>query len=366
MSKSLKDSESLSTDQHDANVISPEINCSDEAGQKNDKAVDNSYNEPTKRVSENLETSSTRKLDKRHKSRKRKRNCPSSSPEIMKRSNKKRQKKSRSRREKRKRSPSSSSYLSSSSSSSSTESENEIVDKRFKIVSKGEELKWNLPLSVTDYPNLHFKNYIPDKDITILTENPVPSNLQEIPVLDDFVKTLLVITTDHQMEKFQEKILQVRGPLSRLWKGLEDVRNESSEAAEVLVDIFATLIEQTTLLLGQVSLLISYERRLNILKTLLKDPRKAKTLLKEKTALLQEDECHLFGKKFRSYIIGIERSKKSLWEFLRVIMRKILPFEKALYLTKIDRKVGGDTITRRNQVTRPKQTKMFDFKTTRV
>ena len=38
------------------------------------------------------------------------------------------------------------------------------------------------------------------------------------------------------------------GPLSRLWKGLEDVRNESSEAVEVTVDTYATLIEQTTLL----------------------------------------------------------------------------------------------------------------------
>ena len=127
-----------------------------------------------------------------------------------------------SRREKRKRLPSSYSSSSSSSSSSSTESENEIVDKRFKIVPKGEEFKWNLPSSMADYANLHFKNYIPDKDINekILTENPVPSNLQEVPVLDDFVKTLLVsqtvITTDHQMEKFQENILQVMGPLSRL------------------------------------------------------------------------------------------------------------------------------------------------------
>ena len=92
MSKSLKDSETLHADQHDAIAISPEINCSDEAGQKNDKAGDNSYNEPTKKVSENLETSSTRKLDKRHKSRKRKRNCPSSSPEIVKRSKKSRSK----------------------------------------------------------------------------------------------------------------------------------------------------------------------------------------------------------------------------------------------------------------------------------
>ena len=120
-----------------------------------------------------------------------------------------------SRREKRKRLPSSYSSSSSSSSSSSTESENEIVDKRFKIVPKGEEFKWNLPSSMADYANLHFKNYIPDKDTNekILTENLVPSNLREVPVRDDFVKTLLVsqtvITTDHQMEKFQEKTLQV-------------------------------------------------------------------------------------------------------------------------------------------------------------
>ena len=53
MSKSLKDAESLHIDQHDANVISPVVNSSDEVGQKNDKAGDNSYDEPAKRVSEN-------------------------------------------------------------------------------------------------------------------------------------------------------------------------------------------------------------------------------------------------------------------------------------------------------------------------
>ena len=75
------------------------------------------------------------------------------------------------------------------------------------------------PIEHGRYVNHHFKNYIPDKDINekILTENSVPSNLQEVPVLDDFVKTLLVsqtvITTDHEMEKFQENILQVMGLL---------------------------------------------------------------------------------------------------------------------------------------------------------
>ena len=42
---------------------------------------------------------------------------------------------------------------------------------------------------------------------------------------------------------------------------------ESSGAVEVPIDTFSTLIEQTTVLLGQASLLISYARRLNILKT---------------------------------------------------------------------------------------------------
>ena len=181
-----------------------------------------------------------------------------------------------------------------------------------------------------------------------MTENPVPSNLQGVPVLDDFLKTLLVsqtvIATDHQIEKFQEKIFQVMGPLSRLWKGLEDVQNESSEAVEVPVDTFATLIEQTTLLLDQASLSVSYACHLNILKTLLKNHRKAKTLLKEKTASLQEDEGHLFGEKFRSHIIEIERSKKKPLEVFKGNNEKHTPFQKALYLTKIDRKVEGDIL----------------------
>ena len=98
MPKSLKDAESLHADQHDANVISSVVNCSDEAGQKKKKKMiklDNSRDELAKRVSENLETSSTRKKDKRHKSRKKKINSPSSSPEIVKCSNKKRREKSR-------------------------------------------------------------------------------------------------------------------------------------------------------------------------------------------------------------------------------------------------------------------------------
>ena len=46
-------------------------------------------------------------------------------------------------------------------------------------------------------------------------------------------------------------------------------------------------------------------------------------------------------------------------------MRKRLPFEKALYLSKIDRKVEGHTITRQNQAIETKKN-TFDFITMRV
>ena len=59
--------------------------------------------------------------------------------------------------------------------------------------------------------------------------------------MDNFIRSLLpsqrVAISDHQMERFQGKILEVMGPLSRLWKGLEDIRKApSDEAVEVPVE----------------------------------------------------------------------------------------------------------------------------------
>ena len=49
----------------------------------------------------------------------------------------------------------------------------------------------------------------------------------------------MAVSTDHQTEKFQENILQVMGPLSRIPIGLENVQNKPYEAVEVPVDRFA-------------------------------------------------------------------------------------------------------------------------------
>ena len=81
---------------------------------------------------------------------------------------------------------------------------------------------------------------------------------------------------------------------------------------------------------------------------MLKDPRKEKTLLKKKAATFQENESHLFGKKFQSHIIEIKRSMKNiLWKFLWS-NQKTLPFEKDFDLSKTDCKFEGNTVTRKN------------------
>ena len=54
------------------------------------------------------------------------------------------------------------------------------------------------------------------------------------------------------------------------------------------MDKFLNLVEQVILLLGQASLSVSYTRRLNILKMITKDPRKAKAMLKENENILKE------------------------------------------------------------------------------
>ena len=94
-----------------------------------------------------------------------------------------------------------------------------MVDKCFKIP-EGKEFDKNLPSSIAYYPNLHFKNFIPDKDINekMLAEDPVSSNLQKLSVLDDFLKALLVSQTAISTEKFQDRIFQVESALSWLWK----------------------------------------------------------------------------------------------------------------------------------------------------
>ena len=55
------------------------------------------------------------------------------------------------------------------------------------------------------------------------------------------------------MEKVKQKILDVLGPFSKLWKGFEDIKNALHDNVAVSVECHIKLIEQTVLLLGQAS-----------------------------------------------------------------------------------------------------------------
>ena len=67
-------------------------------------------------------------------------------------------------------------------------------------------------------------------------------------------------------------------------------------------------MEQSILVLGQVSSTVTNGRRLNILK----DPKDAKPILKEKTRLDQKNDGKLFGEKFRSHVEDTGRVRHEL------------------------------------------------------
>ena len=134
------------------------------------------------------------KYSNKKKSKKRRQSTSSSSDsEEIER---KRRKKKRSRWKRKRNSPSSLWNVSSSDSTANSVSEASATDKKFKVILKGEEFKWNLPSIMIEYANNYFNSCILDKDIEkqLLTENPGPSNLQQVKPLNDFIRLLIVVT----------------------------------------------------------------------------------------------------------------------------------------------------------------------------
>ena len=76
---------------------------------------------------------------------------------------------------------------------------------------------------MADYVNHQFEYFIPEKDVeeNLLIQQPVPENVRGVKKLDDFVKSIMgqsaqVLNQDATMKKFQQKISDLLGPLSRL------------------------------------------------------------------------------------------------------------------------------------------------------
>ena len=123
--------------------------------------------------------------------------------------------------------------------------------------------------------------------------------------LDDFLRGVLEenhkylqMQEDKLLQKMQQKVLNVLGPLSKIWQKIEDSTQCKTDRVEIDLGEFKELTEQSIMMLGQVFNNITYNRRLSVLNALMKE-HKSKQMLKEKASIFSESHKELFGQNFR-------------------------------------------------------------------
>ena len=88
------------------------------------------------------------------------------------------------------------------------------------------------------------------------------------------------------------------GLLARLRVGLEEARQSNTVSFSVSVSVLFYITGQAVLLMGLTSNTVFCHRRLIILSSLM-NPQQAKSLLKNKAAILQSQYINLVGKELR-------------------------------------------------------------------
>ena len=103
--------------------------------------------------------------------------------------------------------------------------------------------------------------------------------------LDDFLKQIMEekqkgkeLALDKLLRKFQEKTLNIMGPMSRLWHTLENASNSEEQKVELSIDDFRVIIEQSITLTGQLFNSLTFQRRLDVLQSITTNDSKAKTI----------------------------------------------------------------------------------------
>ena len=150
---------------------------------------------------------------------------------------------------------------------------------------------------MANYANKYFEEYVPEDSLkeAILCQNPVPDNLDNVKKLDDFLRDILKEkrktnkqNIENVLEKLQRKTVDVMGPLSKLLNILEGAKGAEEDAVQISINDLLHYVEQTVLLLGQSSNVITYHRRLNVLMSVMNSQYQVKSMLKEKASLLQK------------------------------------------------------------------------------
>ena len=112
----------------------------------------------------------------------------------------------------------------------------------------------------------------------------------------------------------QEKIVSVLARLTKLWSFMEQEReliapdDEAADGHQEMVSLF----EQTILLAGQGLNSVAYQRRLNVLNTLIENNVKVKEILKEPMLNLEAiDNDFIFGESLRNSYQKLQLQNKN-------------------------------------------------------
>lgn len=114
-------------------------------------------------------------------------------------------------------------------------------------------------------------------------------------------------------EKLQLKLNDIMGPLGRLWKSVDQqLRSEVTEEEILALPDAAELLELSSLLIGQCSNALTYERRRNVLSSILSGgTSQISAMLKDNKDILKKNEDGmLFGKEFKEQIKESAKDKK--------------------------------------------------------
>ncbi|XP_078330091.1 uncharacterized protein LOC144624336 [Crassostrea virginica] len=210
------------------------------------------------------------------------------------------------------------------------DSDDELDAKRFDPLS--DETEYMLDKSKAKYAKKYFKLHLSEEKIRsrILEDAPIPGNdFLNPPDVDDYLEDLVA---DHKSMKFlkmhdsslkfvQKRVSQCMGPLSKIWDEIDKAHEGSTSSMEI--EEVVNLLEKTILMIGQVNVACLYERRLNFLAKILKSTKKAKSMLRENEAKLQDDTV-LFANDFYTTLYRKSKDRKRAREMSRDIARPVI------------------------------------------
>ena len=203
---------------------------------------------------------------------------------------------------------------------------------RFELEGESNSKGWDLSSGLASYLNKYMSIHVSEKDIRekILQNNLVPRNVKVCQRLDEYIKELLLenkksSTLYHEkiLKGIQEKIVSVLAPLTKLRSFMEEEReliSPDDEASDGHQEI-ASLFEQTVLLVGQAFNSVAYQRRLNVLNTLIDNSVKGDSK-GTKLDLDATDNGYLFGEKFEEQLSKITSAKQKSKAIFTGLQRK--------------------------------------------